>query len=100
GRRHRARPSRRMMRFVRIEQMHPEEKRLGRLRIALAVPVEYAIDRVRSRTFADHEQLRLILAPQIVVVDVEALVEAIAAVEHDRRYISASFVARRLEPLR
>ena len=84
-----------------IEEVHPEEEGLrSRVRPPFLEPRQRAIRRARRRSFADHEQLGLVLGPEIVVVDLEALIEAIAPGQHRRRHERARVIARRLQAFR
>jgi hypothetical protein len=62
-------PARRLVRLVRIEQMHPREKRrTSTVGSPLFEPGQDMIDRVGCTAFADHEQPRILFAPQRIVV--------------------------------
>ena len=85
--------------LVRVEEVHPEEERLPGL-LSLLEPRQRAVRGARRRPLADHEHLRLVLRPEVVVVDLEALIEAVAAREHGGRDEGARAPARRVQALR
>jgi len=74
-----------LVRLVRIEEMDPHEERLpAAIRLPSAEPCEGSIRGARRGTLADHEQRRLVLRPEVVVVQVESLIETVAPCEDER----------------
>src|SRR5262249_57084638 len=65
--------------LVRVEEVHPQEEGLPRALLPAVEPREDPVRRPRRRPLPDHEERWFVLAPEIVVVGVEALVEAVAA---------------------
>jgi hypothetical protein len=76
---------------VRIEEVDPQEERAVARR--LLQPRDGARGGALRGPLADHEQLRLVLGPEVVVVGVEALVEPVPAREHRGRDEGAGRVA-------
>ncbi len=76
---------RRFVGLVRVEEVDPEKEppraSLGR---PVVQPGGGATGGLGGRPVADHEELRLVLGVEVVVIAVEALVEPETAVEHDR----------------
>jgi hypothetical protein len=81
---------------VRVEEVHPQEEGLVlRALRPIREPRECAVHGAGRRTLADHEELGLVLGPEIVVIDIEALVQPVAASEHGRRHEGTRPISRR-----
>ena len=86
--------------LMRVEEVHPQEERLRLLPLRpFLEPRDRAIRGPRRRAIPEHEERRLVLRPEIVVIDLEALVQAIAPGEHRCRHERRRPVTCRRQPL-
>lgn len=91
------------VRLMSIEEMHPEKERTARPRrlfFGPAVqPFGSQLGGLPAGPRTDHEELRLVLRPEIVVVAVEALRKVVTPVEHQGRHKSLGAIAGPLQTL-